>query len=356
MKQLYDQLDSKIKALDFNALNSGFTPYPFALYNATHFFYEDKEYPITDQFRGNTTIHYEDKYIAIWNLDFTKDLDIDSLSAGIVHEMYHAHQMTHEQSDYPDDFKILTEGISKPYIYYLSLECDLLVKSVKIYDSESRIALLEEVLKIRQARQSLQPSLFEQEINLENFEGIAEFVSYLALATLSVDQANHRLNQYVETLTEKKYLTHLRQLTYCKSVLFLQLIKTLNVPFINISQTSKPNYYLASRTLFDTSTPLIPVCDEEMAFVDDIYRDLNHKSRLKIETFMNTTPKLYTKKGQICGYDPINMTKYEDKILCTHFIAIDFGKGPEFINGPVLLQVDHNEAMSVHNYWVVLPE
>lgn len=351
MKKLYDQISAQLSALDFDQLATGFKPYPFALYNKTHYLLADDESPITEHFRGNTTICHEGEYIAIWNLDY-EATDFEHLTAGIVHEMYHAHQMTCGQSDYPDDFKMLSEGLSEPYLYFLSLECDYLVESTLSADCQTKEKYLKKILWTREERKKIQPNLYKQELNLENFEGIAEYVGYLVLKTLFPTKASQKINDFSKALNEKKHLSNLRWLTYGKSVLFLDLLKALDVPFVNVSKTPTPNYYDAAYDRFKASLSNEPIDKKRQNKVAEIHRTLSQKNQDAIDAFLNQGPKHHEHLGNICGYDPINMIKHGNKILCSHFIAINFGEGPQFINGPLLISVDPQDPMKVTGYWL----
>lgn len=60
------------------------------------------------------------------------------------------------------------------------------------------------------------------------------------------------------------------------------------------------------------------------------------------------------KEGQfyICGYDPMNMIKTDDIILCSHFIMLQNEElmEPFLIQGPVLLHMKKGSTNEVVSY------
>lgn len=344
-----------LKILDFNDLNQGFKPYPFALYNHDSFYFKDKYHPITDQFRGNTTIQYQGAYIAIWNMTYDPNINIYELTAGMVHEMYHAHQMTHHKSDYPEDFKIIREDLSIDYLYLLQREALTLIKASLSQDLSFKKDCLKELIVLRQKRKKLNSSLFQQELNLENFEGIAEYVGYKALLSLDPDQAKKKFETYIEHLKSMKHLLNLRWLTYGKSVLFFSILESLDFSFKNVDQITNPNYYDdLLNVLSQESIPLIGHGNKEEIYqaITEIYHAFQKNNRETIEDFHTKKPSKINLEGRICGYDPLNMISYEDYLYCKHFIALDFGKGPEFIQGPLLLKLDSLDPMKILHYYL----
>ena len=355
MKIIYDQIKMHLKTLDFNGLNQGFKPYPFALYNHESFYFKDGYHPITDQFRGNTTIQYQGAYIAIWNMTYDPNINIYELTAGMVHEMYHAHQMTHHKSDYPEDFKIIREDLSIDYLYLLQREALSLIKASLSQDLSFKKDCLKELIVLRQNRKKLNSSLFQQELNLENFEGIAEYVGYKALLSLDPDQAKKKFETYIEHLKSMNHLLNLRWLTYGKSVLFFSILESLDFSFKNVDQVTNPNYYEdLLNDLSQESIPLIGHGNKEEIYqaITEIYHAFQENNKKIIEDFHKKKPSKINIEGRICGYDPLNMIAYEDFLYCKHFIALDFGKGPEFIQGPLLLKLDSLDPMKIAYYYL----
>ena len=109
MRTLYEAIAERLKRVDFNEIWTGFHPFEFALYNSQHIALSNCDLPWNEKFVGNTAIQYEGKYIAIWNIEDYHNTKIDpnELAADLVHEMFHAYQMTLGETRFPDDLLML---------------------------------------------------------------------------------------------------------------------------------------------------------------------------------------------------------------------------------------------------------
>ena len=76
MVELYKKVNDILNKIDFNSLFNGFKKYDFALYNSKSVCLNGIVFDYTDKFIGNTSIIYEDRYVAIWNIEEEMDLDI----------------------------------------------------------------------------------------------------------------------------------------------------------------------------------------------------------------------------------------------------------------------------------------
>ena len=54
-------------------------------------------FPVDNRFLGNTSIEYDNKYIAIWKVTESDKKNIDNLTASLIHEMFHAHQFANNE-------------------------------------------------------------------------------------------------------------------------------------------------------------------------------------------------------------------------------------------------------------------
>ena len=108
MRKLYDDVTETLAKLDFESIYPGFHPFTFALYNEESVYFADRVIP-QQGFYGNTTIEFEGEHIAIWHVDQdTRAYDIDTFTAGIVHEMFHAFQRENRlESNAPNDLLLL---------------------------------------------------------------------------------------------------------------------------------------------------------------------------------------------------------------------------------------------------------
>src|SRR5699024_11914741 len=107
MREIYHQIQARLDRLDFTDLWPGFHLFPFALYDDQIVYLADYEIPWDERFLANTAIAFEGSYMAIWNMDFEVNKDLDLLTANIVHEMFHCYQNEHGESRFANDLELL---------------------------------------------------------------------------------------------------------------------------------------------------------------------------------------------------------------------------------------------------------
>jgi len=130
MRDLYERISNKIDYIDFEHLWEGFERTDFALYDKEWVYLKDDKMSRTEQFIGNTSVNFEGKQIAIWHVTETDFINLDILTANIVHEMFHSYQLkageTRFRNDldglaYPLDAKVL--NMKKEAFMLLSNAC-----------------------------------------------------------------------------------------------------------------------------------------------------------------------------------------------------------------------------------------
>lgn len=89
MREVYQQVQSKIADVDFQLLWPNFLPFPFALYDSELVYLEDREIPWDDRFLANTAIAFEGGCLAIWNVEMGGNEDLNQLAVNLIHEMFH---------------------------------------------------------------------------------------------------------------------------------------------------------------------------------------------------------------------------------------------------------------------------
>lgn len=73
----------------------------------------------------------------------------------------------------------------------------------------------------------------------------------------------------------------------------------------------------------------------------------------KFEDFLSEPYVKYEGDFYICGYDPMNMIKRKDEILCNHFIMLKDKVSQEqlFINGPVVIKLKNGTTNLALEYY-----
>lgn len=67
--------------------------------------------------------------------------------------------------------------------------------------------------------------------------------------------------------------------------------------------------------------------------------------------FYSKKPTKYCKPAKIVGYEPVNMIKQNNQILCKHFVVLNFGEDKSFLKGPLVLEVDPDYSQNVFAYY-----
>jgi hypothetical protein len=95
-----------------------------------------------------------------------------------------------------------------------------------------------------------------------------------------------------------------------------------------------------------------PVMDIDVAlFSASMQRYLADKQR-RFDDFFSLPAKKTALDAHICGYDPMNMIKIGNDILCQHFIMLQDRAGgePLFIAGPVVVHLKDGSIDEVAAY------
>lgn len=107
IEKIYNQVQEYLNKINFEALWLNFRPLKFALYNQNECFFNGRYIDKTDQFIANTSILFQDEYIAIWNLQ--EDIPIEILVSKIVHEMFHGFQMKNNEMRWANELEALVK-------------------------------------------------------------------------------------------------------------------------------------------------------------------------------------------------------------------------------------------------------
>lgn len=79
-----------------------------------------------------------------------------------------------------------------------------------------------------------------------------------------------------------------------------------------------------------------------------------NKVNIKFEDFFKGYVKKHEGDFRICGYDPMNMIRQGDDILCSHFIMLmdDSTKKQLFVKGPVMVKLKAESYNQVIEYYL----
>lgn len=325
MRELYNKVLSNLEKINFEKLWSGFSRYEFALYSSKEVYFEDKVIPWDKRFIGNTAIKYEDRYIAIWNIEhdlLNGNEDIDILSANIVHEMFHAYQYENKEARFPRDLVTLDYPHNVHNFCLKYEENKLLSKAFYESNLTAKRQLLEKFYSIRINRQQIIGDMCKCEYLSETAEGMAEYIGTMALKQLSDEKYLKRMKKHTEYLHNFSPLQlDIRRISYYSGAILLVVAHVLGINFEHsISEQEK--------TIFEVITDrfeYIKIDDLQLetALIEEaINENIAYKKDL-IDKFKQSSDRIATKGNlYISGYDPMNMIKVDNKILCKTFISL----------------------------------
>jgi len=234
LKTIYEKVNKKIEKINFQSLWPSFKDYDFALYDADKVILNHTIIPKEDVFIGNTAIKYKGKYLAIWHLE--NDLDIDVLSAKLIHEMFHAYQNECQDPRFPNEFEAIVQ-------YKQSVEH----LSIKYYEHHQIICLLNDfnaynfnaLLAARQYRKTHFPYEYDYETKIEMIEGSAQFVELMVLKQLNEKLYNQKLATLKQAVLNPSLYFPIRVISYDVGTLLLLMLVKNNMTFNQSMHTNE---------------------------------------------------------------------------------------------------------------------
>lgn len=322
MRQLYEKLNVLLQLVPYEDICPGFRRCGYAIYDSDQVWLADKVIPRDKRFVGNTAIEFEGEFIAIYQVENPRETDAEILAAGLVHEMFHAYQMRSGENCWPDDFKLLAypENMEN---YQLKYAENQLLAAAYHETGARKAGMLAAFRAIREQRRKLVGEYLEQELLTEHLEGCAEYAGCRALQSISPDKFSERIERY------------------------LSVLKTMDKAFFDIRRQAYFTGAVYSLALAD--------CKEEEPLQTELQQYRRVKSE-QIKEFLDRNPVEKVEDCMICGYDPMNMITCGRQVLCTHFVALKSGESMQFLDGPVLLELEENDDRKVGKYWVLPQE
>lgn len=352
MRELYNKVLNNLEKVNFEKLWSGFSRYEFALYSSKEVYFEDEVIPWDKRFIGNTAIKYEDRYIAIWNIEhdlLNENEDIDILSANIVHEMFHVYQNENKETRFPRDLVTLDYPDNVHNFCLKYEENKILSKALCESNLTAKRKLIEKFYSIRINRQQIIGDMCKCEYLSETVEGMAEYVGTMALKQLSEKKYTERIQEYSEYLHNFSPLQFdIRRISYYSGIVFLMIAYDLGINF-------EHSLLEQDKTVFEIVTnsfEYIKIDDLQLetALIEkSINENIAYKKDL-IDKFKGSSERIVTKgEFYISGYDPMNMIKFDNKILCKTFVMLTNQNTKEnlMLMGETLLDMQPRESDKV---------
>lgn len=277
----YNEIEKRLSRINFNILWPSFSKYKFALYNDTSVCLDKKIIDKTNEFIANTSIIYNNEYIAIWKL--TENTDLDILTSKIVHEMFHAFQQENKETRFPNEFiSVLNYKYFSENLNVKAKENEILISLLDNYSFE----LYEEFLKLKKYRILNFPFEFDYEAKVEVIEGAAQFVELMVLKQLDIMKYENLLDNLKNNIVNVNNLIPVRIISYDIGALFLLLLNQNNIKLdFSINKESylemiiKDCTYSEEIKVEDKTNKLI---EKDLIYLDNLIRNgtTNYKNKI----------------------------------------------------------------------------
>ena len=352
MRKLYEKVNNTLNTIDYNVLWKGFTKTDFALYNKNNVFLKDSVIPYDNRFLGNTTINYEGKNLAIWFIENIEDVEYKEISANIVHEMFHSFQISQNESRFPDDIKSLSYPSDLENYQLKYNENIMLINALNSKEKNKQIDILSQIIASRKLRLKKYGSLIKYEFIIETIEGSAEYCGTKALKLMSNNLYENRVERYKEILvSDKKMLFDIRRCCYFTGTLILLLLDEIGIDFPKEINGQELTIFEQISLLIKSNNTINQTKSEK---INKYFEEETLRKEKLIDDFYSKNPLIYEGEFSICGYDPMNMFKVDNKIFCSNFILLNniITKENIFISGPVIVILE-NDCDIIRRYYAI---
>ncbi|MDD4157402.1 MAG: hypothetical protein PHY08_12605, partial [Candidatus Cloacimonetes bacterium] len=332
----YENIAKHLNLIDFKKLWLGFKPYRFALYNDTEVFFDGHKFPKTDQFIGNTTIEYEGEQIAIWEVN-NKDNDIDLLTVKIVHEMFHAYQVSQKESRFPNELEaVIKYNYSATNLNIKLAENNLLTELVKAFD-QSKFDLF---LSYRAYRKSINPYSFHYESSIEVIEGTALYVELQALYQLNSEKAAIYLEKIVKGIIDPQNFIPVRIISYDTGAIILKILQDNKINFDEL-------IFKGQSTYMDQLLNITP--KKKAPLVIDVFSNILIEDEKKLDYVIekSTISKPIVEGSyKLFACNIYDARYHKGYLLSKHFIAYVEDENSVFMNGNFLAKISEEFQIS----------
>lgn len=342
LQEVYRQVAEQLAAVPFGALYPGFHPYRFALYDSRQVCLDGSLLPCQSSFRGNTSIVFEGRLLAIWNYELSPVADMDRLAYLLVHEMFHCFQHENGESRFPSDLTLLNYPGDLTNYAQKYCENGCLAHAYAAHDLLS----FQTFAAIRNQRAARYPAMVRQECRAETIEGLAEAVGLRALRALAPEKFAQTVQEYQDDLTRKSpLLFDIRRISYYSGALFFLCMERFQLPF--------PSSLAAELTPYEQtllSAKGIAPAVEVYPFLPREYQRLCAEKETAIRRYLDAA--VYTAcPASICGYDPMNMERWEQFLYCKSFVRLKNGERTFAFYEPVVLVLDKGSDSEITGYY-----
>ena len=207
---IYGEIEKRLVKVNFSALWTGFSPLKYAVYTDEACYFDGHYIEKTDIFCANTSIQFNGEYIAIWHIT-EEPKDMDTLSASIIHEMFHGFQEKSGECRFPNEREA-------PFKYRYSVKN----LSAKYKEASYLKAILEKddrsaypkLCSLRKMRADSYPYEYDYEARVEQIEGTANFVEVNALTQINHERGEMAWQNMLDRICRPDNYFPIRPVSY----------------------------------------------------------------------------------------------------------------------------------------------
>lgn len=337
LKLIYDEINLRIKKINFSKLWRGFKPYKFAIYTDETCYFNDAYIEKTDDFYANTSIKYNDEFIAIWHITkLDEDFDFDQLTASIVHEMFHAFQQESGEKRYPNEMEaLMTYAYDQENIAIKLEEIKVLISAIQKHDK----AALNKFLEMRKYRLKTYRYAYTYESKVEQIEGSALYVELHSLKQLNLHKADFRINDLFNKVQDVGQYFPIRVISYKIGALLIMAIKKYEV--LDVDKFSKIPFSIDMLIDIEANLPVLGDHDDVLNAVSTYKNETQkmiHDAISKEEIVLEGS---YPLLG-LNIYDARSMNHY---VVTTYFFMYQDNDHKKVMNGDFVLEI--NDSLEI---------
>lgn len=354
MKEIRSEISKRIDLVDFEKLWPGFIEYDFAIYDDEKVYFCDKTIPVDNRFMGNTSIKFEGNQIAIWKVSDSDRENLDLLTASLIHEMFHAHQMSLGEKRFFSDL----EGLKYPYDienYKLKhLELKTLASAMREKNVEKMKKLFKKFILIRQEREKLIGSHMIYEKAIETIEGCAEYMTLKVLRELNTSAYEYQLEKACNWISNlDSNLFDLRRISYFSGAILCHVADELDMDFsCEIGKEEKFIFDIINTHKIDSKKEELTALEELK--IEELFEAHINQLKEDIDKVLNHSDvQEVTGHFTVRGYDPMNMIKFDNKVLHRSFLGVNDGENTNFIMGPIVTESEGNNYTNFIKYYLI---
>lgn len=353
MKTLYEKVSRQLERIDFEALWPGFHPFPFALYDGIYAVLDGQVMNCPENLRGNTTVVFEGRQIAIWNVGHDLPTDEAPFASKLVHEMFHAFQMQRNETRFPNDLLLAGAELTPEYLAIKAEECRCL----------SEPGGLPRFRALREMRRAQSGGCIREEFLTETIEGMAQYIELCALEQLSAGErrAGNRqqaaLAECAKRLRDPGLLLDSRRCAYDSGALLLFAARRDGLSlFHEIGREVRSVYDILLPQIPRTKCP-VSFDEEALAPWARVLSERTAQREALIRAFLQEPHTTIKGSFRICGYDPMNLWREGDTLCSTSFLALtDEAGNTVILTGKALLQMRPGSPDAVLAYSTATPD